>query len=484
MIFNTIEFIVFFALFCACYYSVLKEKTKSQNILLLVASYVFYAYANWKILPLLIISTLVFYGLGIAVSNAENQKKKSWLSTLGVVFGIGVLLYFKYTNFFITSFKELFESIGLQTNWHTFNIIVPIGISFYTFRLLSYVIDINRGKYEPTKDIIAFSAYVAFFPCILSGPIDRPNTLIPQLQTKRVFDYGLAVDGCRQILWGLFKKIVIADNAVIYINQAFDPYQEQSGSTLLIGAILFTFQMYADFSGYSDMAIGVAKLLGFKVTQNFNYPLFAQNISDFWRRWHISLTSWLTDYVFMPLNVKWRDLGKWGMILAIVVDFVICGLWHGANWTFVLWGVYHGLLFIPLILSGTMFKKAKIKTYTNGFPTIKTGSRMLLTFLLVALGLILFRSENINNAYMYISNICSPSLFTFPVILKEARLLLVILLIFLSVIIEWFSRNDQYALEKLGLQWKSPLRYAMYYGIIFLIFLFAGGEQQFIYFQF
>ncbi|GHV69695.1 hypothetical protein FACS1894199_18770 [Bacteroidia bacterium] len=318
MIFNSIEFVIFFVILFALYYFAFKGKTKAQNILLLVASYVFYAWADWRILPLLIISTLVFYGLGIAIFNAKSSKRKSLLSTIGVVFGIAVLGYFKYTNFFISSFKDLFDSIGLQTNLHSFKIIFPIGISFYTFRLLSYVIDINRGKYEPTRDIVAFSTYVAFFPCILSGPIDRPNMLIPQLQNKRTFDHSLAVDGMRQILWGLFKKIVIADNCAIIADEIFTNYGDYSGSTLAVGAIFYSFQMYADFSGYTDMAIGVGKLLGFRLTKNFNYPLFAQNIADFWRRWHISLTSWLTDYVFMPLNVRWRDWGKWGMIPAFL----------------------------------------------------------------------------------------------------------------------------------------------------------------------
>jgi D-alanyl-lipoteichoic acid acyltransferase DltB (MBOAT superfamily) len=341
MLFNSIEFVIFFILLFVLYHFVLKERTKMQNILLLVASYFFYGYTNWKILPLLIVSTLVFYGLGIVISKTENQKRKSFFTALGVGFGIGVLGYFKYANFFIESFQTVFESIGLQTNIHTFKIIVPIGISFYTFRLLSYIIDINRGKYEPTRDLIAFSTYVAFFPCILSGPIDRPNTLIPQLQAKRVYDYHLSVDGMRQILWGLFKKMVVADNCALAANEIFGDSAHCSGSTLALGAVFYTFQMYADFSGYTDMAIGIAKLLGFRITKNFNYPLFAQNISDYWRRWHISLTSWLTDYVFMPLNVKWRNWGKWGMILAIIVDFVLCGFWHGANWTFVLWGLYH-----------------------------------------------------------------------------------------------------------------------------------------------
>jgi D-alanyl-lipoteichoic acid acyltransferase DltB (MBOAT superfamily) len=479
MSFNSIEFVIFFAILFILYYFVLKEKTKLQNILLLIASYVFYAYANWKILPLLITSTFVFYGLGIAIFQTESQKRKSLLSTVGIILGIGVLLYFKYTNFFITSFQSLFEKFGFQTNWHTLNILVPIGISFYTFRLLSYLIGINRGKYEPTTDIVAFAAYVSFFPCILSGPIDRPSALIPQLQKKRLFDYSMAVNGSRQILWGLLKKMVIADNCAIAVNNIFNHYSDCSSSTLAIGAILFTIQTYADFSGYTDMAIGVAKLLGLQITKNFNYPLFAQNIGDYWRRWHISLTSWLTDYVFMPLNIKWRNWGKWGMILAIIVDFVICGLWHGANWTFVLWGLYHGLLFIPLILSGAMFKKTKIEDTKYGLPKLKTLGNMMLTFFLVTFGLIIFRSESIHQAFDYIATMCSTSLLPLPIVSKKVVILLILLLV-----VEWIQRKQEYALQIDRI--KSPvLRISIYY-LIILIILFVGnyGVHEFIYFQF
>ncbi|MDR1371554.1 MAG: MBOAT family protein, partial [Dysgonamonadaceae bacterium] len=379
----------------------------------------------------------------------------------------------------ITSFQSLFESIGLQTNWHTFHIIVPIGISFYTFRLLSYVIDINRGRYEPTRDLIALSTYVAFFPCILSGPIDRPDMMIPQLKTPRVFDYRLTVDGCRQILWGVFKKTVIADNLAGYVNTVFESYQDQSGSILLSGAMFFMIQMYADFSGYSDMAIGVSKLLGLRVTKNFNYPFFAQNIADFWRRWHISLTSWLTDYVFIPLNVKWRDWGKWGMIMAIVTNFIICGLWHGANWTFVLWGLFHGLLFIPLILSGKMFKKTRIETSRRGLPTMKALGRMMLTFLLVSFGAIMFRAENIGAAWNYIAEMFSSSPFSSGDVLAGKPAVFCLLLL----IIEWTGRENNYATEKMFTQ-KTYLRWGLYYALTVMIFSFGGGEQQFIYFQF
>jgi len=481
MIFNSIEFLIFFIAVFLLYYFVLKEKTKLQNILILMASYAFYAFANWKILPLLIASTAVFYGLGIAVYNAKTEKNKNWLTVLGVILGLGVLLYFKYANFFITSFSDLFESIGLKTNWHTFNIIVPVGISFYTFRLLSYIIDINNGKYEPTRDAVAFSAYVAFFPSILSGPIDRPNLLIPQLQNKRTFDYNLAVDGCRQILLGLFKKLVIANNCAIYVNKVYEIFPEQNSSTLLLAAILFSFQLYADFAGYSDMAIGVGKIFGFRITNNFNYPFFAQNIVEYWRRWHISLTSWLTDYVFMPLNVKWRNAGNWGMTAAVMTTFVLIGFWHGANWTFILFGFIQGLLYIPLIFSGKMFKKPKTTTGKWGFPKITVLLNMLLTFTLVTFGNIIFRSETISAGFDYMRRIFDLSIFAMP--LKVMNVFIPITFIVALLVVEWIQRNKQHALDITGINNKW-IRRTIYLIIIFCIVWFTGKNETFIYFQF
>jgi len=486
MVFNSFEFIVFFILFFLFYHLILKGKTGQQNLFILLASYFFYAWANWKILPLLVVSTLIFYGLGLAIFQTETPKRKSVYSIIGIIFGVAVLIYFKYMNFFIESFRSLFENIGMQTNWHTFKIIIPVGISFYTFRLLSYVIDIQRGKYEPTRNLITFAAYVAFFPCILSGPIDRPNTLIPQLQKKRVFDSVLAVDGLKQILWGAFKKMVIADNITPIVDQVFGSQDTMPANRLLLGAIFFTFQAYGDFSGYTDMATGVAKLLGFRITKNFNFPLFAQNIADFWRRWHISLTSWLTDYIFMPLNIKWRDWGKWGMILAIIINFVVCGLWHGANWTFVVWGFYNGLLFIPLILSGAMFKKNKTAINQWGLPVPKVFGRMALTFFLVTMGFIIFRADNISQAFSYIARLFSTSLFSTNIgeyHVGRIKVLLSFIMVLFLLCLEWFGKNNEFALSNLGIKQKW-LRYLLYYFILYCILVYKGFEQQFMYFQF
>ena len=417
MVFNSIPFVLFFVVVFFVYWLLLKRNTKAQNVFLLVASYFFYGYADWKMLPLLMVPTVVFYFLGIGIGRAKTERAASWLKVLGVVLGVGVLLYFKYLNFFIDSFSQLFENMGLHTNWHTFNIIMPLGVSFFTFRLISYVLDIYSGEIEPTKNVVDFATYIAFFPCILSGPIDRPK-FISQIQQKREFNYDLAVDGLRQILWGLFKKLVVADNCARYVDQIFSTYTEQSGSTLLLAAVFCIIQVYADFSGYSDMAIGVGKLLGFRITCNFNNPFFALNVADFWRRWHMSLTSWLTDYVFTPLNFQFRRWGKFGMILAIIINMVLVGLWHGANWTFVVFGLYHGLLFIPLILSGAFMKKTQLKTNSLGLPVMKDFGGMLLTFALMAFGAIIFRSENIVQAWEYVCGMCNASIITIPIFKK------------------------------------------------------------------
>ena len=487
MVFNSIPFVVFFVVVFFVYWFPLRKNTKAQNVFLLVASYFFYGYADWKMLPLLMVATAVFYFLGIWISRSESDKKASWLRALGVMLGVGLLLYFKYLNFFIESFANLFESIGLHTNWHTFNIIMPLGVSFFTFRLISYVLDIYNGEVEPTRDVVEFATYIAFFPCILSGPIDKPK-FINQLHQKREFNYDQAVDGMRQILWGLFKKIVVADNCAVFVDQVFSTYTDQTGSSLLLAAIFSTFQVYADFSGYSDMAIGVGKLLGFNITRNFNNPFFALNVADFWRRWHMSLTSWITDYVFTPLNFHFRRWGKMGMILAILINMVVVGLWHEANWTFVVFGLYHGLLFVPLILSGAFMKKDLLRTNKIGLPVLKDFGRMLLTFALVVCGCIIIRSESIEDAWNYFLGMmqlgtirATYRFFTWPRTSPSNIFILIML------VIEWLQRDKQHGLEKTNKfclfhnEYIGPIIYVLAL-IIFIVF--EGKHSSFIYFQY
>lgn len=482
MVFNSLLFLLFFSAVFLIYWFPLKNTTKGQNIFLLLASYFFYGYADWRMLPLLIIATLIFFYLGKAISGAKTENQGYWLTFVGVALGVGTLLYFKYFNFFIESFASLFNAMGLQTNLHTFNIIMPLGISFFTFRLLSYIIDIYRGKGEPTNDIIAFGAYVAFFPCLLSGPIDRP-AFIKQLQAKREFNYEQAVDGCRQILWGLFKKVVVADNCATYVDKVWGDIGGQTGSTLALAAVLYSFQMYADFSGYSDMAIGVGKLIGFRIAKNFNYPFFALNVADFWRRWHMSLTSWLTDYVFMPLNIRFRDWGNAGMILAIIINMVVVGMWHGANWTFAVFGLYHGLLFVPLILSGAFFKKAKLTTNRLGLPVIQDFGRMLLTFSFVTFGLMIFRADTIAQAWEYMSGICNASLLQAPWLMNRLYYIPQFFFIVIMMFVEWLQRTKEHGLALDGI-YNKTLRYGIY-GLLVVLLIWVGGHADtFIYFQF
>ena len=464
------------------YWLSLRNSTKAQNVFLLVASYFFYGYADWKMLPLLVVATMVFFFLGQWISRTESKKHASWLTALGVALGVGLLLYFKYLNFFIVSFSHLFEHMGLHTNWHTFNIIMPLGISFFTFKLISYVVEIHRGKMESTNDFVEFATYIAFFPCILSGPIDRPQ-FISQLKTKRVFNYDIAVDGMRQILWGLFKKVVVADNCATYVDQVWDTIGTQTGSTLMLAAVLYLFQIYADFSGYSDMAIGVGKLLGFRIADNFKTPLFALNIADYWRRWHITLTQWLTDYVFMPLNVRLRNWGKWGMAVSIVVTFFLIGLWHGANWTFAVFGLYHGLLYIPLIVSGAFMKKAKLKTNRFGLPVLKDFGRMLLTFVLVTIGLIIFRAENIMQTWEYLCGIFGNSLFSIPWLKDRIYYIPQLLFISIMLITEWVQRKEQHGLV-LNAVHSKWVRYIIYAFLLMMMIWVGGQAETYIYFQF
>jgi len=483
MVFNSIPFVLFFVVVFFVYWMLLKRNTKAQNVFLLVASYFFYGYADWKMLPLLMVSTVVFYLLGIGIGRAKTEKAASWLKVLGVVLGVGLLFYFKYLNFFISSFSDLFESMGLHTNWHTFNIIMPLGVSFFTFRLISYVLDIHNDEIEPTKDVVDFATYVAFFPCILSGPIDRPK-FINQLKQKREFNYDHAVDGMRQILWGLFKKIVVADNCAVFVDKVFTTYTEQSGSSLLLAAVFCAFQVYADFSGYSDMAIGVGKLLGFSITRNFNNPFFALNMADFWRRWHISLTSWLTDYVFTPLSFQFRRWGKAGMILAIIINMVLVGMWHGANWTFAAYGLYHGLLFVPLVFSGAFMKKTKITTNRFGLPIVKDVSKMLLTFTLVVVGLIIFRSDSLWQAWEYfIGMLQFGTLRASYRFFVQSDVWTSSLFSILMLVVEWFQKDKSHGLEVSNIKY-GWLRYVVYYLLIVLILNNFGEEKTFIYFQF
>ena len=426
---------------------------------------------------------MVDYTIGIKLLKQENPtKRKLLLLWTSILVNLGFLGFFKYYNFFLDNFVTAFSFFGQDIQANSLNIILPVGISFYTFQTLSYSIDVYRRKLEPTKDFLAFSAFVCFFPQLVAGPIERATHLLPQFYNKRQFDYAKAVDGLRQIIWGLFKKIVIADNCAQFANEIFNNSVDHNGSTLVLGALFFTFQIYGDFSGYSDIAIGTSRLFGFDLMQNFNFPYFSRDIAEFWRRWHISLSTWFRDYLYIPLGGS-RG-GTWMKVRNTFIIFIVSGFWHGANWTFIVWGALNAIYFLPLLLSNN--NRNNIDTVAQGkhLPGLKELFSMLTTFGLTVFAWIFFRAENIEHAINYISEIFSQSIFEIPSVGLGIPIIITLLLIVLFLLIEWLGREHQYAIAYLGLQWKRLLRYAMYCAIIITILLCAGQEQQFIYFQF
>lgn len=488
MVVNSYSFLLFFTVVFIVYYlPVLRRTPRFQNAWLLLVSYVFYGFADWQMIPLLLGSTLVFWFVGRWLRREMDQGHRaaaSRITTLGVVLGIGLLLWFKYLNFFAESLSLLLNSIGLSVSWTTLNIVLPIGVSFFTFKLISYVIEIHREHIMPSSDFLEFAAYIAFFPTILSGPIDRPDKFLPQMKTVHTLDYLLAADGCRQILWGMFTKMCIADNLAIITASAWESYESLPSTMLLAAALLYPVQLYADFDGYSNMAIGVGKLLGYRVNRNFDHPFLARNMAEYWRRWHISLTGWITDYVFMPLNIAFRNLDNWGVVMAAMINLVLIGLWHGANWTYGAFGFYHGLLFIPLILSGAFAKKKKLKANDLGLPHLKDFGWMLFTFCLVAVGHVIFRAADISEAFAFMESLCTNGLSGASII--DAYGMLYILFALALIIIEWIQRQQEHALQlqRFPLFSRRPVRFALYLLIILLIITFTGRSQAFIYFQF
>lgn len=365
---------------------------------------------------------------------------------------------------------------------NSLNIILPVGISFYTFQTLSYSIDCYKGKLEPTRDLLAYSAYVGFFPQLVAGPIERATNLLPQFQNKRHFDYCKAADGMRQILWGLFKKIVIADNCAEYANLIFANSNDYNGSTLVVGALFFAFQIYGDFSGYSDIAIGTARLFGFNLMRNFAFPYFSRDIAEFWRRWHISLSTWFRDYLYIPLGGSRGN--TWNKIRNTFIIFIVSGFWHGANWTFIVWGALNALYFLPLLLKKKNRNNIDIIAKGNLLPNFKEFTGVLMTFGLTLFAWIFFRAIDIPHAFSYLAEIFSSSLFELPHFkgMRHALIILVVVVVF--IIIEWLGREQQYAIENIGSKWPVIIRWSFYYIIVLAILGIKGSQQEFIYFQF
>ncbi len=482
MLFNTINFALFLPVVFLLYWFVTNRNLKLQNILLLVSSYFFYACWDYRFLFLLIFSTLLDYFTGIKMAEAATQHKKKFWFWLSVIVNLGFLGIFKYYNFFAASFADALSMVGIKTNFWTLQVILPVGISFYTFHGLSYVIDIYKNKIKPEKNYIDYAVFVSFFPLLVAGPIERATHLLPQIKGKRIFDQHKAIDGLRQILWGLFKKVVIADNCAEYANMIFNHSADYSGSTLVLGALFFTFQIYCDFSGYSDIALGTARLFGIDLLRNFAFPYFSRDIAEFWRRWHISLSSWFRDYLYIPLGGS--KGGTWMKVRNTFIIFLVSGFWHGANWTFIIWGLLNAIYIMPSIIFSTNRINLDIVAHQRYLPTLKELFAILLTFSLTVLAWIFFRAENVGHAFSYLSKIFSNSLFTVPKFEKMGMGLFTMLVIFLFMIIEWIGREHQYAIAHIGIRWPRLFRWAFYYCILIAIFVLAGSNHQFIYFQF
>ena len=484
MLFNSLDFAVFLPIVFILYWFVFRSSLKAQNFLIVVASAVFYGWWDWRFLALIAFSTLVDFIVGKQLDKVEDGYKRKALLIVSILVNIGFLGFFKYYNFFLDNFITAFTFIGMPIKENSLNIILPVGISFYTFQTMSYSIDVYRKKIKATEDFVAFSAFVSFFPQLVAGPIERASNLLPQFFKKRTFDYSQATDGLRQILWGLFKKVVIADNCAEFANEIFNNSSDYGGSTLVLGALFFTFQIYCDFSGYSDIAIGTSRLFGFSLKQNFAFPYFSRDMAEFWRRWHISLSTWFRDYLYIPLGGSKGSKGQ--QIRNIFIIFLVSGFWHGANWTFIAWGALNAIYFIPLFLLGRNRKNLKITGLDKKLPSLTESLSILGTFSLTVFSWIFFRAENISHALSYVFGIFSKELFEFPdfSLFPGAITLLVLIIGFL--IVEWKGRFGQYGISGLEYIPSKARRWSIYALIILTIDIFGNTSEEieFIYFQF
>lgn len=485
MVVNSLAFLWFFLVVLVVYY-LLQQRRWWQNLFLLVCSYWFYAQIDLWMTGLLALMTVAFWLLGAGIGRAldhERMRLAAWLTNIGVVAGVGALFYFKYLNFFASSFVTAANAVGIHLSWATIEILVPVGLSFFSFKLMSYVLDIYHGKMPPERGILDFANYIAFFPTILSGPIDRPKPFLKQLREARFFQSDALMAGFRRVLWGMFMKMCVADRLDLYISAVLDNYPHHSTVSILLACLLYPLQMYADFGGYSEMAIGVAQMMGLKVVENFRRPFFATNVAEYWRRWHMSLTSWLTDYVFMPCNIKLRDWGLWGTCAAIILNMLFVGLWHGANWTFFFFGLYHGLLFVPLMLSGQFFRKQKVQVGRRGLPTWPFVLRMAGTYLLVTVGQLVFRSLSMGEVCHIVERTFTGwqgGLFIDMSTMVNALICLLIL-VCADVKDEWLPKK-RWWLPSWAERWRWELAVAAELIVILLFGIF--DNNQFIYFQF
>ena len=485
MLFNSLDFLFFLSIVFVLYWHVFQRNLRWQNLFVVAASYVFYGWWDWRFLLLIVFTCLCSYGSSLLIDRCyhrgEQKAAKCWAG-LNIVVNLLVLGVFKYFNFFADNFQMVMACIGLKIDAPTLHVILPVGISFYTFQALSYTIDVYRRQLSVTRDFVAFFAFISFFPQLVAGPIERAANLLPQFQNHRSFDYTKAVDGLRQMLWGFFKKLVVADNCAVAVNNIWESYTDQSGLALWIAAFLFTFQIYCDFSGYSDIAIGCARLFGINLRRNFDVPYFSRNIQEFWRRWHMSLMTWFRDYVYFPLGGS--RCGKWLTARNILIVFLLSGLWHGADWTFVLWGLYHGMLLSLLFIIGSGAKHKDIVADGRWLPSLKEAGQMIVTFIMVLIGWIIFRAENISQLAGIGSKLISSDGF-FNLYGSGLRADIFVFIGFM-LIVEWLQRTKQHVLQfpDTRLFRLRLVRVGIYYLLIAWMWVAYSSSQQFIYFQF
>ncbi len=481
MTFTSLEFFVFFSIVFFLYWILLKDNRKAQNLLLLFSSYLFYGFWDWRFLSLILVSTVVDYFAGHGILKSKENIHKKLFLLMSIFVNLGILCYFKYSNFFIDNLNHIFVELGRPSQIHSLQVVLPVGISFYTFQTLSYTIDVYRGKLTHQKEFISFAAYVSFFPQLVAGPIERAEHLLPQFLEKRKFDYAIAIDGLKQSLWGVFKKVVIADNCARFVDIVYGNYTNYEGSTLVFGTVLFAFQLYGDFSGYSDIAIGTSKILGFSLRKNFSYPFFSRNLSEFWKRWHISLSSWFRDYVYLPLGGSRGN--RFLKARNVIAMFLISGLWHGADWTYIGWGAMNAVILLPRILLNNEINYTGIVASGNKWPTFNELVNMLVTFTLFCITLIIFRSESLADALIFVNRLFTIKLFSLP-FFQRRELLFILGLLVSFILVEWHGREEEYPISNFFVSKPLFLRWGLYYVILLFIYFFGGASQQFIYFQF
>lgn len=477
MLFNSFEFLLFLPIVWCGYWS-LRNHLRLQNFLVIAASYVFYGWWDWRFLILIAFTSAWSYVVGLLELKRWEAKPSKALLTISLIVNLGILGVFKYYNFFVDSFLALLPS-SFEFKYSTLNIILPVGISFYTFQALSYTIDVYRRNIRPTRDPFAFFAFISFFPQLVAGPIERATNLLPQFLKEKSFDYPEAVIGCRQMLWGFFKKMVIADNCAVVVNQYMNNPDMHNGLMILCCAFLFSIQIYGDFSGYSDIAIGCSRLFGIRLMRNFAFPYFARDIAEFWRRWHISLTTWFRDYLYIPLGGSRCSKAK--MVRNTFAIFLVSGLWHGANWTFILWGAFHAALFMPLLLLGKNRKYLSDIAGDRWYPNFVELGQILRTILLAMAGWLVFRASSVAEAGRWFCDLVNVSSYaadmSFP---HEGRVIFP--MIALMFVCEWINRREMFGFARLP-RW-AALRWVLYFAVTLLIFMYTPGSQTFIYFQF